>query len=67
MDIDIEVRYVGEDDIYAVASPTVPGTSLEVQSLEEVSYLAHPRDGAVAGTEVESMVVANVVEMDDGD
>lgn len=67
MDIDIEVRFVSERDIYAVTVPTIPGASLEVQSLEDVSDLARSRAAEITGTDVETVMVANVIELDDGD
>lgn len=67
MDIDIEVRFVGDRDVYAVTVPTVPGASLEVQTVEEASYLARARVGEITGSDVESVVVANVIVVDDGD
>ena len=67
MDIDIEVRFVSERDIYAVTAPRIPSASLEVQSLKDVSELARSRAAEITGTDVETVMVASVVELDDGD
>ncbi|WP_205738215.1 hypothetical protein [Glutamicibacter sp. BW77] len=58
---------MSERDVYAVTVPTVPSASLEVQTVEEAAYLARARVGEITGTDVEAVLVASVIELDDGD
>lgn len=55
MDIDVEIRYVSDDDAYMATVPELKAVLDEGSAAE------------IAGADVESAYVASVVYLDDGD
>ncbi|MGO2052296.1 type II toxin-antitoxin system HicB family antitoxin [Glutamicibacter sp. 287] len=65
--MEIEVRYVHADDVYAVSVPEVEGALTQAKTWEEVPHMARSVVADLTGVDIASVTVASVIEMDDGD
>ncbi len=67
MDIDVEIRFISDDDAYMAAIPQPAAALGEAAAAQESQELVRASAAEITGSDIDDIYVASVVHLDDGD